>query len=171
MTVCLFLVALTTPLHAQYSNPPGLPAKASNPQKPKEPLALSVEIGAVVRKYVEKRLLVSGGVFPLRDGAQVLSLRMTGLHDQTVTSVATNVYVTCAEFRGTDGLNYDVDFYVQGRPGLFNVIMQPRVHIADNKPRYEWREGKNGYWTPSPVKPPPEKKAPGAPSLAPRSAP
>jgi hypothetical protein len=105
----------------------------------------TADIADGIQKHINERTKAGAGYFHLRDGEKDLSLTLERIHNDKLTSLSRTKHFACVDMRGTDGNLYDVDFFLKGHPGAMTVS-ETAVHKVNGKPRYNWKQGKNGVW-------------------------
>ena len=103
------------------------------------------DIAAGIKKHIDEKTKAGGGHFKLKAGEKELSLTLVKVHNDKLTSLGKGKHFACVDFKGTDGNTYDVDFFLKGEPGAMSVT-DTGLHKTNGKPRYNWRQRKNGTW-------------------------
>ena len=105
------------------------------------------KLAGVIESYVKKEEAGRGFcTFTHPDTKQVLKLNLDRIHKDRLSKTAPNTYFACADFKGSDGKMYDLDFWVKGTPGNLQVT-ETHLHKVDGKERYTWKE-EGGIWKP-----------------------
>ena len=73
-----------------------------------------------------------------------LALDLVKVHDDRFSNLGGNKYFACVDMKATDGIIYDIDFFMAGQPGSMRVT-ETSVHKINGKPLYNWKEQK-GVW-------------------------
>ena len=78
-----------------------------------------------------------------------LALDLIKVHDDRFSSLGGNKYFACVDMKGTDGKNYDIDFFMVVQPAKLTVT-ETSVHKINGKPLYNWKQ-QGGVWKKVPV--------------------
>src|SRR3954451_18907233 len=73
-----------------------------------------------------------------------LALDLVKVHDDRLSSLGGNKYFACVDMKATDGMTYDIDFFMNGQRGNMKVT-ETSVHKVNGKPLYNWKE-QGGVW-------------------------
>jgi hypothetical protein len=73
-----------------------------------------------------------------------LALELVKVHGDGASSLGKGKYFACVDMKAADGTNYDIDFFMAGKPGAMNVT-ETAVHKVNGKPLYNWKE-EGGVW-------------------------
>jgi hypothetical protein len=73
-----------------------------------------------------------------------LALDLVKVHDDRLSNLGEGKYFACVDMKATDGMTYDIDFFMSGKPGDMKVT-ETSVHKVNGKPLYNWKE-ENGVW-------------------------
>src|SRR5437764_8043313 len=73
-----------------------------------------------------------------------LALDLVKVHDDRLSSLGGNKYFACVDMKATDGMTYDIDFFMNGQRGNMKVT-ETSVHKVNGKPLYNWKE-EGGVW-------------------------
>ncbi len=73
-----------------------------------------------------------------------LALDLIKVHGDGVSSLGKGKYFACVDMKAADGTNYDIDFFMTGKPGAMKVT-ETSVHKVNGKPLYNWKE-EGGVW-------------------------
>lgn len=84
------------------------------------------------------------GRFAFSDESRRLSLALDHVHRERLSKIADGVYFVCADFKGADGVLYDLDFWVEAEEGEMEV-KETTLHKIAGKPLYNWVE-EGGVW-------------------------
>lgn len=91
----------------------------------------------------------SDGKFHVQYEGQDLALDLIKVHDDRLSDLGDGKYFACVDMKATNGKTYDIDFFLDGRPGSMKVT-DTSVHKVDGKPLYNWKE-ENGKWKKVPI--------------------
>jgi len=73
-----------------------------------------------------------------------LALDLIKVHDDRLSSLGGGKYFACVDMKATDGMTYDIDFFMNGQRGNMKVT-ETSVHKVNGKPLYNWKE-QGGVW-------------------------
>jgi len=73
-----------------------------------------------------------------------LALDLVKVHDDRFSNLGNDKYFACVDMKGADGKIYDIDFFMQVKPGKLSVT-ETSVHKINGKPLYNWKE-EGGVW-------------------------
>ncbi len=116
------------------------------------PVEVTMEmLGDAIEAYVAWDSELHGGFFYVRDARDGvdLALKLDMVHRARLASLGNGVYFACADFQATNGHVYDLDVFMEAKPGgPFHGLVptEVSVHKKDGAARYRWAE-KNGVWT------------------------
>ena len=106
----------------------------------------TAELAKAIENHVNKT--ASGGAFTIKhpDTKEGLSLTLDKIHIDRLQQTGPNTYFACADFKGSDGKMYDLDFWVKGTAGKLTVT-ETMLHKEQGKERYSWFEDETkGVW-------------------------
>ena len=88
---------------------------------------------SAIERFVEAHS--QGGIFSIYDSRQAmpLALRLTSIHSTAHPMKSGEVFY-CADFKGLDGEEYDIDFYVNEK-AVNPVVVDSFIHKAEGKDR------------------------------------
>lgn len=116
-------------------------------EHPQDKAALNPEtLAKEIEQYAKNESKLKGGYFLLYDekSKTPLALTLDKVHKDKLSKVGDDVYFACSDFKGTDGKNYDVDFFMKKtESGL--ELTELTVHKVNGKARYTWYED-SGVW-------------------------
>ena len=123
----------------------------SNPQSTAEPLVVSdTEVFAGVRKYIYTHAQNSADKkFHIKSGGKDVALDLITIHNDRLPDLGGNKHFVCVDMKAANGVIYDVDFFINVRPGTLSVT-ETSVHKINGKPLYNWKE-QNGISKKVPV--------------------
>ncbi len=152
LLVALVIAALagepSAPLSWGAEHPKELPKGTAKPAVALEDVVKHIET------YVKQAS--KDGAFKVEDkkAGKQLSLTLDRVHRERRSAVGPDLYFVCADFKGSDGKRYDLDFFVQGTSEANLRVLSDKtsVHKEDGKERYTWaRDAKKGIWEQKPV--------------------
>jgi hypothetical protein len=146
------LLAPVLPLVAQEH--PGAPRQSQSQQLPQPrtgaPQAAMTEatmsgVSAGLKEFISGYAAKSADKkFHIPFQRKDLALDLVKVHDDRFSSLGGNKYFACVDMKGTDGKNYDIDFFMVVQPAKLTVT-ETSVHKINGKPLYNWKEEK-GVW-------------------------
>jgi len=105
-----------------------------------KPRITKEDVAKFAEEYVRKNF--KDGVFKYHDKntGKDLELTLDRVHRERLSPTKTDEYFVCADFKGTDGNRYDLDFFVQGTDkGNLRVDKTSiAVHKVNGKENYTW---------------------------------
>ena len=108
------------------------------------------KLAKVVRQFVTVDSKAKGGYFLVWDSKQgeALALDLKKVHESDPHVLKTDKkWFVCADFEGTNGKKYDLDFFIKkNKKGKFKITDVVAVHKEDGKSRYKWTQ-KDGKYT------------------------
>lgn len=104
------------------------------------------EIEAGIRDYIERETSKSGGVFLLPYDGNTMNLKLVRVHTEYLSNLGPNRHFACVDLADDQGDVYDVDFFLEGKPGAMTVI-ETTVHKKNGQPFYSWKQLKDKTWT------------------------
>ena len=119
---------------------------AEHPMKSTSGGVSTAELAKAIGNHVNNT--AGGGAFTINhpDTRKRLSLTLDKVHKDRLQQTGPNTYFACADFKGSDGKMYDLDFWVKGTAGNLKVA-QTILHKEQGKERYNWFYDKNaGVW-------------------------
>jgi len=138
--LCLIIITFITA-------PVNIFAQEHPAEHPQDKAALNPEtLAKEIKQYVNNESKLKGGYFLLYDDKSETPLVLTldKVHKERLSKVSDDLYFACSDFKGTDGKNYDVDFFMK-KTGTELKLTELTVHKINGKARYTWYEDK-GVW-------------------------
>lgn len=114
------------------------------------PHLVTADIQAGIERHVEEQTRLGGGYFTLSYEGKEMRLKLVRVHTEYLANLAAQRYFACVDLANIDGNVYDVDFFLEGKPGAMRVT-ETIVHKRNGQPFYVWGETPDGIWTRSPV--------------------
>ncbi|NVJ87416.1 MAG: transglutaminase domain-containing protein [Algoriphagus sp.] len=99
------------------------------------------EIEAGIKAYIEKETEANGGIFPVKDEAHDLKMKLVRVHTEYLSNLGPDRHFACVDLVDESGEVFDVDFFMEGKPGEMTVT-QTTVHKLNGKPFYSWKQNK-----------------------------
>jgi len=98
----------------------------------------------IKRQIASDRKKSSDKKFHVSYRGKDLALDLVKVHDDRLSSLGGGKYFACVDMKATDGIIYDIDFFMAGEPGSMRVT-ETSVHKINGKPLYNWKE-EGGVW-------------------------
>jgi len=103
------------------------------------------DISAGIKKHIASETKKSSDrKFHVKYKGKDLALDLIKVHDDRLSSLGGRKYFACVDMKATDGMTYDIDFFMNGQPGNMKVT-ETSVHKVNGKPLYNWKE-EGGVW-------------------------
>jgi hypothetical protein len=104
------------------------------------------ELADAITHYIEQDSKLKGGYFLVydRNEKKPLMLQLDKVHKERLASLGGDVYFACTDMRSSDGVVYDLDFFMRRTEGGIETT-EVAVHKKAGKARYGWKE-ENGIW-------------------------
>ena len=149
VSVALFLtpaMPLFAAEHPQIRVQPLPQTTTSAPQSGTSTMVVSTaDISAGIKKHIASdRKKSSDKKFHVNYQGKDLALDLVKVHDDRLSSLGSGKYFACVDMKATDGIIYDIDFFMAGQPGSMRVT-ETSVHKINGKPLYNWKE-EGGVW-------------------------
>jgi transglutaminase-like putative cysteine protease len=120
------------------------PDEKSSVSKPKKTTIAEIEIG--IRDYIDRETQKSEGVFPLPYAEDTMKLKLVRVHTEYLSNLGPGRHFACVDLADDQGDVYDVDFFLEGKPGAMTVT-ETTVHKKNGQPFYSWKQLKDKTWT------------------------
>ncbi|TDQ18962.1 transglutaminase superfamily protein [Algoriphagus boseongensis] len=125
-------------------------ASCSKPEEkittsPKPPRIAITEIEAGIKAYIDAKTLENGGIFPVKDENHDLKMKLVRVHTEYLSNLGPESHFACVDLVDESGDVYDVDFFMNGKPGEMDVT-QTTVHKLNGKPFYSWKQKTDKTW-------------------------
>ena len=105
----------------------------------------NADISAGIKRHIASdRKKSSDKKFHVSYRGKDLALDLVKVHDDRLSSLGGGKYFACVDMKATDGIIYDIDFFMAGEPGSMRVT-ETSVHKINGKPLYNWKE-EGGLW-------------------------
>ena len=99
------------------------------------------EIEAGIKDFIAAKTAENGGVFPVKDENHDLRMKLVRVHTEYLSNLGPSSHFACVDLVDESGDVYDVDFFMEGKPGSMTVT-QTTVHKLNGKPFYSWKQKK-----------------------------
>lgn len=80
----------------------------------------------------------------------MLRLKLVRVHTEYLSNLGPESHFACVDLADVDGDVYDVDFFLEGKPGDMGVT-RTTLHKLNGKPFYTWKQRKDKTWHKVPV--------------------
>jgi transglutaminase-like putative cysteine protease len=111
---------------------------------------VTADVADAISKHIDQETLEGNGVFKLQYDGQPLELRLVRIHFEYLAVLTPTRHFACVDLAGADGEFYDVDFFLEGRPGSMTVT-ETTVHKINGQPIYLWEQQADESWGRVPV--------------------
>lgn len=107
-----------------------------------------IEIG--IKSYIDNKTQEADGYFHVKDENKALRLKLVRVHTEYLSNLGPNRHFACVDLADENGDVYDVDFFMEGKPGAMDVT-ETTVHKLNGKPFYSWKQKKDKTWHRVPI--------------------
>jgi hypothetical protein len=123
--------------------------KANTKEDSKRVTTKDVEAG--IRDHINKQTEAGEGVFHFKSEDKEYNLKLVRVHTEYLSVLGASSFFACVDLADENGDVYDVDFFLDGKPGNMKVT-QTAIHKLNGKPQYTWKQAKDKTWFTVPVK-------------------
>ena len=117
----------------------------ASPQNTSTQQVSTADISAGIKSHIAtERKSSNDKKFHIKYQGKDLALDLVKVHDDRLSSLGGSKYFACVDMKATNGIVYDIDFFMAGQPGSMNVT-ETSVHKINGKPLYDWKE-QGGVW-------------------------
>lgn len=109
------------------------------------PRVVTEDIQAGIEQHIDEQTEQGGGYFSLTHEGRTLRLRLVRVHTEYLANLGPNRHFACVDLVTPSGDVYDVDFFMEGRPGDMRVT-ETTVHKLNARPFYVWKQNADGTW-------------------------
>ena len=103
------------------------------------------DISTGIKKHIANQTKKSSDrKFHVKYKSKDLALDLIKVHDDRLSNLGGGKYFACVDMKATDGITYDIDFFMNGQPDNMKVT-ETSVHKINGKPLYNWKE-EGGVW-------------------------
>jgi len=99
------------------------------------------EIEDGIKAYIDAQSEENNGFFSLKDDEHDLSMKLVRVHTEYLSRLGPNRHFACVDLVDEKGDVYDVDFFMEGKPGEMGVT-NTSLHKFNGKPYYSWKQNK-----------------------------
>ncbi|KPQ18228.1 MAG: transglutaminase-like protein [Algoriphagus marincola HL-49] len=99
------------------------------------------EIEKGIKEFIDQKTTENGGLFPVKDENHDLRMKLVRVHTEYLSNLGPERHFACVDLVDESGEVYDVDFFMEGKPGEMTVT-ETSVHKLNGKPFYSWKQNK-----------------------------
>ncbi|MGM0944534.1 MAG: transglutaminase-like domain-containing protein [Bacteroidota bacterium] len=99
------------------------------------------EIEEGIKQFIADKTAENEGVFPVKDENHDLRMKLVRVHTEYLSNLGPDSHFACVDLVDESGDVYDVDFFMEGKPGAMTVT-NTTVHKLNGKPFYSWKQNK-----------------------------
>lgn len=99
------------------------------------------EIEEGIKQFIELKTGEHGGFFPVMDENHNLRMKLVRVHTEYLSNLGPESHFACVDLVDEHGDVYDVDFFMEGKPGEM-AVTSTSVHKLNGKPFYSWKQNK-----------------------------
>ena len=145
----LLLLGIFLAVACQTSQKEEVAAAPVTPSKSVPKVAID-DIEAGIKAYIDAKTTENEGYFLVKDEDKLLRLRLVRVHTEYLSNLGPNSHFACVDLADVNGDVYDVDFFLEGKPGAMEVT-QTSVHKLNGKPFYSWKQKEDKTWFRLPI--------------------
>ncbi len=119
----------------------------SSKPTPKVDIA-DIETG--IKNYIDNKTKKADGYFHVKDENKELRLKLVRVHTEYLSNLGPNRHFACVDLADENGDVYDVDFFMEGKPGAMDVT-ETTIHKLNGKPFYSWKQKEDKTWHRVPI--------------------
>jgi transglutaminase-like putative cysteine protease len=120
-------------------------------EKPKEVLKVDIaDIESGIKSYIDIKTKETDGYFHVKEENKVLRLKLVRVHTEYLSNLGPNRHFACVDLADVNGDVYDVDFFMEGKPGAMDVT-ETTIHKLNGKPFYSWKQKEDKTWHRVPI--------------------
>jgi transglutaminase-like putative cysteine protease len=108
------------------------------------------EIEEGIKAFIDKKTEENGGFFPIKEKERDLRLKLVRVHTEYLSNLGPDRHFACVDLADEKGDVYDVDFFLEGKPGEMTVT-ETSLHKLNGKPFYTWKQVVDKTWRRVPV--------------------
>jgi len=109
------------------------------------------EIEAEIKRHIEQTAAAGDGTFHVSDRGKEYRMKLVRVHTEYLASLGADSNFACVDLVEESGDVYDVDFFLNGKPGAMTVT-ETSVHKLNGKPYYAWKQLPDKTWYRLPMK-------------------
>jgi hypothetical protein len=103
------------------------------------------EIEAGIKTFIDSKTAENQGIFPVKDENHDLKMKLVRVHTEYLSNLGPESHFACVDLVDESGDVYDVDFFMEGKPGNM-AVTQTTVHKLNGKPFYSWKQKSDKTW-------------------------
>ncbi|WMN06656.1 transglutaminase domain-containing protein [Marivirga arenosa] len=103
-----------------------------------------------IKAYIKNKTKEADGYFHVKDENKELRLKLVRVHTEYLSNLGPNRHFACVDLADENGDVYDVDFFMEGKPGAMDVT-ETTVHKLNGKPFYSWKQKEDKTWHRVPI--------------------
>ncbi|MGM0580340.1 MAG: transglutaminase-like domain-containing protein [Bacteroidota bacterium] len=103
------------------------------------------DIETGIKNYIDNKTKEADGYFHVKDENKELRLKLVRVHTEYLSNLGPNRHFACVDLADENGDVYDVDFFMEGKPGAMDVT-ETTVHKLNGKPFYSWKQKEDKTW-------------------------
>lgn len=111
---------------------------------------VTADIQEGIEKHIADRLVRGNGYFHHVMGDRDLRLKLVRVHTEFLSNLAPRKHFACVDLVDIRGDVYDLDFFLDGDPGMMTVT-KTDVHKINGQPYYSWKQNPDRTWRRVPV--------------------
>ncbi|HET8859690.1 transglutaminase-like domain-containing protein [Marivirga sp.] len=108
------------------------------------------DIETGIKAYIDNKTKEADGYFHIKDENKELRLKLVRVHTEYLSNLGPNRHFACVDLADENGDVYDVDFFMEGKPGAMDVT-ETTVHKLNGKPFYSWQQKEDKTWQRVPI--------------------
>jgi hypothetical protein len=108
------------------------------------------DIETGIKNYINTKTKAADGYFHVKDDNKELRLKLVRVHTEYLSNLGPNRHFACVDLADENGDVYDVDFFMEGKPGGMDVT-ETTVHKLNGKPFYSWKQKEDKTWHRVPI--------------------
>lgn len=114
------------------------------------PHTVTGDIQREIEKHIDAEVKLGNGYFHVPFEDRELKLDLVRVHTEYLATLTPTQHFACVDMVDVDGEFYDIDFFMEGRPGEMNVT-ETTVHKLNGQPFYVWKQAEDKSWGRVPV--------------------
>ncbi|MDD2598811.1 MAG: transglutaminase-like domain-containing protein [Kiritimatiellae bacterium] len=111
---------------------------------------VTADIADAIKQHIDEQSRLGDGTFNIPFEGKELKLRLVRIHFEYLAVLTPTLHFACVDLAAEDGDFYDVDFYLEGRPGAMKVT-ETTVHKINGQPFYLREQQPDKSWARVPV--------------------
>ncbi|EON77115.1 Transglutaminase-like enzyme, putative cysteine protease [Lunatimonas lonarensis] len=110
------------------------------------------EIEEGIKQFIADQKEEHGGFFHVKDENHDLKMKLVRVHTEYLSNLGPDSHFACVDLVDEHGDVYDVDFFMEGKPGDMKVRSNS-VHKLNGRPFYSWKQNsQDKTWYKVPLK-------------------